>query len=432
MNSRSQAAVAIAGVLAGRSLSTTLPAALAELDGRDRGFCQALCYGTLRYYPALVLIIGQLLARPIKAKELEVQALLATAIYQLWQLQTPAHAAINESVDACRALDKPWAVKLVNGVLRAFTRQRVELLEGLAEQTEFSTAHPAWLAGKIRKSWPQQWLQIIDANNQQAPLTLRVNRRQLSRDSYLAELASHAVEAQPCRYSGDGITLATACDVTALPGFAEGWFSVQDEAAQLSAELLALAPGQRVLDSCSAPGGKSCHLLERQPALAELVALDSDGQRLQRVRDNLARLGLSATAQTADAADTGTWWDGAAFDRILLDAPCSASGVIRRHPDIKLLRRPADIDQLAKLQQRLLTALWPTLADGGILLYATCSVLRAENDQQLAAFLAAEPSAVVEPIVADWGEPCQYGRQLLPQPGSHDGFYYAKLRKLSP
>ncbi|MDC0403436.1 16S rRNA (cytosine(967)-C(5))-methyltransferase RsmB [Porticoccaceae bacterium] len=430
MNSRSQAAIAIADVLAGRSLSASLPPALAKLADRDRGFCQALCFGTLRYYPAISLIIEQLIARPIKAKELEVQALIAAAIYQLWQLDTAPHAAINESVEACRALKKPWAVKLVNAVLRNFTRRREEILVSVAEEPEFESAHPAWLAGKIRKSWPDQWREIIAANNLQAPLTLRVNRRMHSRDSYLKRLADAGVDGVACRHSDDGITLAQACDVTELPGFADGWLSVQDEAAQLSAQLLELAPGQRVLDSCSAPGGKTCHILEREPALAGLLALDSDPSRLQRVHQNLTRLGLEATTAVANASAPESWWDGQLYDRILLDAPCSASGVIRRHPDIKLLRRPADIDKLAVLQQQMLQALWPTLAEGGLLLYATCSVLRSENDRQLSTFLAAQTHARCEPIVATWGIATEFGRQLLPQANGHDGFYYAKLRKL--
>lgn len=430
MNSRSQAAKAIAGVLAGRSLSATLPPVLAKLGDRDRGFCQALCYGTLRYYPAIGLIIEQLIARPIKAKELEVQALIAAAIYQLWQLDTAPHAAINESVEACRSLKKPWAVKLVNAVLRNFTRRREEILASVADQPEFETAHPAWLAGKIRKSWPDQWPEIIAANNLQAPLTLRINRRVQSRDNYLKVLADAGVDGVACSHSDDGINLAHACDITELPGFERGWLSVQDEAAQLSAQLLELAPGQRVLDSCSAPGGKTCHILEREPALAALHALDSDASRLERVEQNLTRLGLEATTAVADASATGSWWDGQQFDRILLDAPCSASGVIRRHPDIKLLRRPADIDKLALLQQKMLLVLWPTLAEGGLLLYATCSVLRDENDRQLAAFLAAQTNASCEPIEATWGIATEFGRQLLPQANGHDGFYYAKLRKL--
>ena len=243
-------------------------------------------------------------------------------------------------------------------------------------------------------------------------------------------MADAGVDGVSCSHSDDGITLAHARDITELPGFERGWLSVQDEAAQLSAQLLELAPGQRVLDSCSAPGGKTCHILEREPALAALHALDSDASRLERVEQNLTRLGLEATTAVADASATGSWWDGQQFNRILLDAPCSASGVIRRHPDIKLLRRPADIDKLALLQQKMLLALWPTLAEGGLLLYATCSVLRDENDRQLAAFLAAQTNASCEPIEATWGIATEFGRQLLPQANGHDGFYYAKLRKL--
>ena len=262
-------------------------------------------------------------------------------------------------------------------------------------------------------------------------MILRVNRRHKTRDAYLQLLVEAGIEARPCVFSQDGIVLAEPCDVRNLPGFAEGWISVQDEAAQLAADLLDLAPGQRVLDACCAPGGKTCHILEVEPKLAGVVAVDLEAKRLVRVRENLERLGLSAELIAADGRDTATWWDGKPFQRILLDAPCSATGVIRRHPDIKLTRQPDDIGALATLQGELLDAMWPTLEVGGILLYATCSTLPTENTEVIEAFLARTPGARELDIAGQFGIKQPHGRQLLAQEGGHDGFYYAKLIKIA-
>src|SRR5690606_7918827 len=281
------------------------------------------------------------------------------------------HSAIGETVGCEEKLKKPWAKGLLNAVLRNAQREGEALLAELEHDPVIRVAHPRWCEKSLKEFWPVHWEAICAANNAHPPMMLRVNRRQTSRDEYLAELQAAGIEAFPCQLSEDGIRLAAACDVQLLPGFAEGRVSVQDEAAQLAAGLLELKPGQRVLDACCAPGGKPCHILEREPELAEVVALDLEPKRLQRVQENLQRLQLEATLTAADARDTQAWWDGKPFQRILLDAPCSATGVIRRHPDIKLARQADDIAPLATLQGEMLDALWPTLEVGGVLLYAT-------------------------------------------------------------
>ncbi|MCY1174449.1 Ribosomal RNA small subunit methyltransferase B [compost metagenome] len=293
------------------------------------------------------------------------------------------------------------------------------------------TAHPRWLQKSLKAFWPEQWEAICAANNAHPPMILRVNRRHHSREAYLELLREAGLEASACQYSVDGILLAQACDVRGLPGFDQGWVSVQDEAAQLAADLLDLAPGQRVLDACCAPGGKTCHLLEAEAKLQSVVAIDLEAKRLTRVRENLDRLGLDAQLIACDARDTASWWDGKGFQRILLDAPCSATGVIRRHPDIKLTRQADDIPALAALQGELLDALWPTLEVGGMLLYATCSSLPTENTEVIDAFLVRTPGARELDLATEAGLRQPHGRQLLAQEGGHDGFYYAKLIKIA-
>ncbi|KTT31461.1 16S rRNA (cytosine(967)-C(5))-methyltransferase RsmB [Pseudomonas rhizoryzae] len=432
MNPRLAATRALAAVLAGRaSLGSSLPEQLAKVEPRDRALAQDLAFGTARWQPRLSLLAEKLLQKPFKAGDRDLEALLLIGLYQLFYTRIPAHAAIGETVGCVDKLKKSSAKGLLNAVLRRAQREYDSLLPALEHDPAARLAHPRWLQKALKARWPELWEAIAAANNLHPPLILRVNRRQGSRDAYLAELAAAGIEAVPCTFSADGIRLLQPQDVTALPGFAAGRLSVQDEAAQLAAELLELAPGQRVLDACAAPGGKTCHLLEREPGLAEVVALDADAGRLQRVEQNLARLGLAARTLAADGRAVADWWDGKPFQRILLDAPCSATGVIRRHPDIKLTRQAADIPPLVQLQGELLDALWPTLEVGGILLYATCSVLPEENSDNLAAFLARTSGARELDIPAPWGIAQAHGRQLLPQAEGHDGFYYGKLIKIA-
>ncbi|MEX0295060.1 16S rRNA (cytosine(967)-C(5))-methyltransferase RsmB [Pseudomonas putida] len=432
MNPRLAAARALAAVLSGKaSLNSSLPAQLDKVEDRDRGLTQDLAFGTARWQPRLDLLAAQLLQKPFKAADADVQALLLVGLYQLFYTRIPAHAAIGETVGCADKLKKPWAKGLLNAVLRRAQREGEALLAGMERDPVVRTAHPRWLQKALKAFWPEQWEAICAANNAHPPMILRVNRRHHSRDAYLALLTETGVDASACQFSRDGIVLTEACDVRSLPGFAEGWVSVQDEAAQLSADLLELAPGQRVLDACCAPGGKTCHLLEAEAGLAHLVAIDLEAKRLTRVRENLDRLQLDAELVACDARDTASWWDGKPFQRILLDAPCSATGVIRRHPDIKLTRQADDIPALAALQGELLDALWPTLEVGGMLLYATCSSLPTENTEVIEAFLARTPGARELDLATEAGIRQPHGRQLLAQEGGHDGFYYAKLIKIA-
>ncbi len=431
LNVRAAAAQVIAQLLQHQgSLSSLLPVASRKVMDTDRGLLQELCFGVCRFHPQLQAHIELLLQKPLRAKDSDVQALLLLGLYQLLHTRIPDHAAIGETVEVTRQIKKPWATNLVNGVLRQFQRDQASLIEQLQSRPVFQSNHPAWLDGMLRKSWPQYFPQLVGANNLHPPFTLRLNIQAISRAHYLEELSQSGIQARATEYSPYGITLDAACDPQDLPGFREGWISVQDEAAQLTADLLQLAPDLRVLDACAAPGGKTGHLLEREPTM-KVTALDVEERRLQRVRENLARLKVQADIRCGDGTHPETWWNGEPFDRILLDAPCSATGIIRRHPDIKVLRTPDDITRLAELQGRLLNSLWPLLKPGGILLYATCSVMPRENTRVIEAFLAREPQASCPPMNYDWGilQPC--GRQLLPQVNGHDGFYYAVLHKAS-
>ncbi|WP_373386778.1 16S rRNA (cytosine(967)-C(5))-methyltransferase RsmB [Pseudomonas alcaligenes] len=432
MNPRLAAARALAAVLNGKaSLGSSLPPLLDKVEPRDRGLAQDLAFGTARWQPRLQLLADKLLQKPFKAADRDVEALLLVGLYQLLYTRIPAHAAIGETVACVDKLKKSSLKGLLNAVLRNAQRDHEALFAELERDPVLHTAHPRWLQKRLKADWPEHWQAICAANNQHPPLILRVNRRHGSRDAYLAELRCAGIEAEPCTFSRDGIRLLQPCDVKALPGFAEGRVSVQDEAAQLAAELLDLAPGQHVLDACAAPGGKTCHLLEAEPGLQEVIALDLEPARLARVQENLERLQLKATLIAADGRATKVWWDGKPFQRILLDAPCSATGVIRRHPDIKLTRQADDIAALAQLQGELLDALWPTLEVGGVLLYATCSVLPQENSDNIAAFLQRTPGARELDIPGTFGLKQAHGRQLLPQADGHDGFYYAKLIKIA-
>ncbi len=401
----------------GRNLDQALAGPIAQ-----RPLAQALAYTTLRRYWSLEARVRQRLRRPLKARDADLHALLLVGACELTHLDTPPHAAVSQTVEAAVALGKPWARGLVNAVLRGLQRD-----PGTPpEDPQARHDHPAWLLEALARAWPDDWPAIVAVGNRPPPMTLRVAD---DRAAALERLAAAGIDARPHPHVAGAVILAEPRPVGDLPGFAEGRLSVQDASAQLAAPLLDARPGMRVLDACAAPGGKTGHLLQHTPEL-DLTALDRDPKRLEAVADNLARLGVAARLVSADAGVPETWWDGRPFDRILLDAPCSATGVIDRHPDIKHLRRPEDIPALARTQARLLDALWPTLAPGGILVYATCSLLPEENAERVAAFLDRHPDARPLPIEAPWGRPAGAGRQILPgRDEAMDGFFYARLEK---
>jgi 16S rRNA (cytosine967-C5)-methyltransferase len=400
-------------------------------DPRDRAFSRHLAYGVLRWLGALEWLSAQLLQRPLRQRDHDIQRLIFIGLHELWQSETGAHAAINESAECARILDKPWAVGLINAVLRRFQRERGEWLDRLVERDE-RFAHPAWLLDALRRDWPDDWQSIVTANNQPAPLWLRV-RCDRDTGGLLEQFARAGFSCESHPDVEGALKVFPAAAVTALPGFNDGLVSIQDPAAQLAAELLQPAQGARVLDACAAPGGKTAHLLERFPGIS-LTALDRSPQRLDLVAQNFQRLGLhekkGLALLAADATEPDAWWDGEAYQRILLDAPCSATGVIRRHPEIKWLRSPRQVDEAVRLQKRLLERLWPLLDAGGILLYATCSVLKDENSRQIEGFLADHPDAELSDLSVEWGRRTRTGRQILPGEQDMDGFFYARLRKV--
>ena len=427
MNTRLIAAKVLTSVIRdGQSLTAALNNTLGVVESdKDRAFIQALCYGVCRNFHRLDYILSQMLDKPLK--DLDVKALALIGLYQLKFMRVKSHAAVSETVLAARK--KPWAKALINALLRSYLRGQ-EGFEQKADNVKSAlVSHPDWLIQQIEQDWPMQAQQIFQQNNEQPPMALRVNLANISQYQYLQKLRDQGIEAEAVSFCRSAILLNKPAVVDILPGFSEGWVSVQDTAAQLAAELLDVQIGHRVLDVCAAPGGKAAHILEHQPKVRELVAVDIDKLRLLRVNDNLQRLKLSAKLIVGDASKPEDWWDGQLFDRILLDVPCSALGVIRRHPDIKLLRRAEDISTLQVLQQRIMTAVWPLLAPGGIMLYATCSILKQENEQQIEAFLATNANAIEVPINADWGLVRRYGRQILTGESAMDGFYYALIRK---
>jgi len=435
MNVRAVAANVLYQVIdKGQSLTSCLPQAQQDLPPRDRGLLQELCYGVLRWLPRLEAISRQLVNKPLTGKVRPIHFLILVGLYQLAYLRVPAHAAVAETVNGVKPLKAPALRGLLNAVLRNFQRNQEALLEQADASEPCRLAHPSWLIKRLQQHYPDQWQQILEQNNQYPPMWIRINRQHGDRQQFLARLAEQQLAVQADTPLESAVCLASPCDVQRLPGFAEGHCSVQDAAAQHAALLLDLAPGQRVLDACAAPGGKTAHILEQQPDLAQLVALDVDPGRLKRIQQNLERIGVHVGSTGAlllqgDASEPACWWQGPQFDRILLDAPCSATGVIRRHPDIKWLRRDSDIDTLTALQGRILDAMWSLLVPGGIMLYATCSVLPEENREQVQAFLARNPDAELLPLTQQ-DDPTDVGWQILPGTQNMDGFYYAKLRKL--
>lgn len=424
---RAAAAKVLAQVMAGQSLAQALPPMLERVPPRDRPLLQQLCYGTSRNYHRLQSLLRQLLTKPLKDKDRDIQGLLLVGLYQLDDTRIPDHAAVAATVEATRSLKKPWAKSLSNAILRRYLRERESLATQLTDAQRAS--HPNWLHKAIYQQWPEQAAQIIAANNSQPPMVLRVNGLRGNRTAYLAQLAQSGIKARPGLLSEQAIYLDEPQDVATLPGFEQGLVSVQDEAAQLAASLLGARSGEQILDACAAPGGKTCHILELEPAVKELYAADVEQDRLQRVSENLLRLNLDAHLLTMDCAKPDDRLTAATFDRILVDAPCSASGVIRRHPDIKLLRRADDIQSFADQQIAIMRGLWPLLKPGGTLLYVTCSILHPENDALVQAFLAETNDANLQAIDGEWGTATATGRQLLPAILGTDGLFFSRLQK---
>jgi len=414
----------------GESLNRLLGPQLAKLcDMRQRALAQELTFGTLRWCYRLEAVLNRLLKKPLKKKDRDVHALLLVGLYQLLFLEMPPHAAVSETVSVVRQLGKEWAAGLVNAVLRNAQRQSSILLESVDGAAPARWSHPDWWIKQLQQDWPQDWQHILEASNQRPPMVLRINVARIERSAYLQQLNQLGIEAKRSAFPDTAIRLEEPVAVDSLPGFSRGLVSVQDGAAQLAAPLMRLESGQRVLDACAAPGGKTGHMFESVSDLGALIAIDSDERRLTKVAENLQRLQFKAELLAADAGDPGSWWNGEPFDRILLDAPCSASGVVRRHPDIKLLRQPGDLQTLSHQQQRLLNALWPLLASGGILLYVTCSVFKQENSDGLRLFLDEHHDAAELPLRIQWGKALPVGRQLLPGEQGMDGFYFARLIK---
>jgi 16S rRNA (cytosine967-C5)-methyltransferase len=437
--SRALAARAVAAVL---GAGVTLDAAFGSLElqdlvAADRSQVKALAFGALRWHHRHRRLLALLLDRPLSGKDRLLEALLSVGLFQLLDARQPEYAAVSSTVAATRLLGRPRFAGVVNASLRRLQREREPLLaEALADE-EARYSHPAWLIGRLRQDWPGDWQRILEAAQEPPPLWLRVNQARLTPQECQARLQDAGITAVPGPAPGPvpgALRLEHALPVADIPGFAAGELSVQDAASQLAAALLGVSPGMRVLDACAAPGGKTGQLLEQAGGRLDLLALDIDAGRMERVRENLARLALTAASCVADAAATASWWDGQPFDRILIDAPCSGTGVIRRHPDIKLLRREADIGPMARRQRELLEALWPLLRPGGRLLYATCSILHEENQAVVAGFLAAHPEA--EPAEPPAGalpgwlrrmDPA--GWQALPGDAGTDGLYYALMTR---
>lgn len=424
MNVRAAAAKVIYQVVdQGQSLSTALPLAQQNIKERDHALLQEICYGVLRWLPRLESITNALMDKPLKGKQRVCHHLILVGLYQLGYMRIPAHAAVAETVDATKTLKKTQFQGLINAILRSYQRQQQTLDEQAVIHDAGKYGHPSWLLKLLKTSYPEQYAAICDANNTKAPMWLRVNRQHHDRDAYRALLDAEGIATELHPQAADALRLISPCDVTKLPGFSDGWVSVQDAAAQLAVDYLNPQAGELILDCCAAPGGKTVHILERVPS-AQVVAIDCDENRLKRVNENLERLNVTAQVLCADARYPDQWWHGEKFDRILLDAPCSATGVIRRHPDIKWLRRGEDIAALALLQAEIFDAMWLQLKPGGTLVYATCSITQQENGDQVKAFLNRTADATL--IDSD---PASPGRQILPGEDEMDGFYYAVLTK---
>ena len=418
------------------SLSTQLARYQQEVAAEHQALLKELCFGVCRHYPTLNSVALSLLNQPFEEKDTDLYAALLLGLYQLTHMNTPDHAAVNESVEACRQLNKDWATKLMNAVLRRYQRESGEIIDNLAAMPSVEYNMPKWLVKRFNKHWPDHLESIIEASNTHPPMCIRVNEDRVSRETYTDMLSEKGIKTDAGEHSPSALYLRKAQAVMDLPGFLEGLSSVQDEAAQLSAHILNPQDTDKILDACAAPGGKTGHLLEKAPS-SSVTAVELEPWRLEKIEANLERLAYPLSVICADAADLDAWWDGEAFDKVLLDVPCSATGVIRRNPDIKINRKPADINELVEIQRTIIQNVWKTVKQGGYMLYATCSLMPEENEQQMAAFLAKQQDATEVPLdtlnhdfALEWGEAVSHGRQLMPTLNGHDGFYYCLLQKI--
>ena len=397
--------------------------------GKEKALIQEISYGTSRWYIQLEHILNQLLDKKIKKKDRRLKYLIMIGLYQLRFMRIPQHAAVSETVNTCKKINMLWAKGLVNAILRRYIRESAQLDTSLSNNESIKTSHPEWFIKQLKQDWPEHWQKILEANNQRPPMYLRINQCQISRDHYLEKLNEAGIKSSNVNYSDSGVLLKEAIDVQQLPDFNKGAVSVQELAAQLSAGLLDLKPEQTVLDACAAPGGKSAHILETETKLKSLTCIEKDPDRSKKLSETLQRLKLNANIKTSDINDLENWWDKKEFDRILLDAPCSATGVIRRHPDIKFLRTKEEVNNINNLQMTILNTLWQTLKSGGLLLYVTCSILKQENSSLIKKFISNNENCELKPINASWGIETGYGRQILTGQDNMDGFFYACLEK---
>lgn len=411
----------------GESLSTAIPKEIKNLDERDRPLVQALVYGVLRWRWPLESILNNYIKKPLRSKDQDVYIILMLGVFQLLWMRTPDYAAVDAAVESSLKIKKKWAKGFINAILRQVIREKESIDYKATVEAEFS--HPQWMIDLIKKDWPENWQEVLTQANEEAPMTLRIDTQQTSLQDYKLQLNEVELDGEEIASVPTALVLEQPADVFRLPGFEEGRVSVQDGAAQLAAHLIQLEPNQKVLDACAAPGGKTAHMLQTVASI-NVDAVDISESRLERVEENLARLNLEANLITSDISQPSEWWSGEQYDRILLDAPCSATGVIRRHPDIKTLRWDTDIVELAKTQYAILDAIWPLLKSGGLMLYATCSVLKAENEGQMVSFLSRTDDAEEIKVTASWGREQMVGRQILSGDEQMDGFYYALIRKL--
>ncbi len=397
--------------------------------GKDKALIQEISYGTCRWYFQLEDILNQLLDKRIKKKDNRLKYLMIIGLYQLLYMRIPTHAVVSETVETCKKINMVWAKGLVNAILRRYIRESDKLDPLINENETVRTSHPSWLINQLKHDWPEDWKKILEANNQHPPMYLRVNQQRQNREQYISKLKNAGIEGKTTPFSNYGVLLEQAKDIDQIPDFKTGEVSVQELAAQLTAGLLDLKPGQKVLDACAAPGGKSAHILETQPNLESLTVVEKDANRASKLSSTLNRLNLNAITKVSDVNNLDNWWDREQFDRILLDAPCSATGVIRRNPDIKLLRTPEDVSHICEIQMKLLDTLWQTLKPTGLLLYATCSVLKQENSDLIKRFTSINKDCKLKFIDAQWGIDTAYGRQILTGQDNMDGFFYACLQK---